>query len=146
MIKDVYDWLITAGQVPDKKKLPLAFKLVFEEVCELEDGCVIDNRQQVLDGLVDSFWVLLNVAYFYGITPQELEDYKKKVSVSNWSKFCKNEQEAIDTVDAYLSGRHWDKPNINVDCYYEKHDAWWIVKRTDGKILKSINYSSIDKL
>ena len=143
---DVYDWLSTAGQKPDKSKLKLASKLVSEEICELEDGCVTDNRTEVLDGLIDSFWVLLNVAFFYGITLEELESYQDKVSLSNWSKFCKSEQEAVDTCRAYTNGTHPDKPGLKIDCDYEKSGDWWVIKRSDGKILKSLNYVNVSNI
>ena len=146
MIKDVYEWLETAGQVPSEKKVDLAISLIEEELQELKDAWEKGDRVGLLDAVVDLYWVVTNVPYFAAEPLEELEKYREKVSVSNWSKFCKNEQEAIATVQAYQVGYHPDKMGVLVPCYYEKQGSWWIVKRTDGKILKSINYFSVDKL
>lgn len=145
-ISDVYEWLETAGQPQDKSKLKLAYKLVHEELAELENGLVTDNKKEVLDGFVDTFWVLTNLAYFYGLSLSEIREYIEKVSTSNWSKFCRTEQEAIDTVEAYKNGTHPDKPGQVIDAYYKQHDIWWVVKRDDGKVLKNKNYFNVNQL
>lgn len=142
MIKDIYEWLETAGQVPDKRKVSLALDLVREELQELEDALFFDNREEVLDALEDLKWVLGNCAFFYGLSLEEINDYANKVSISNWSKFCTTQDMAEVTVDLYKKGEHPDKLGEKIDCYYERVGQFWIVKRTDGKILKSIYWIS----
>lgn len=142
MIKDIYEWLETAGQVPDKRKVSLALDLVREELQELEDALFFDNREEVLDALEDLKWVLGNCAFFYGLSLEEINDYTNKVSISNWSKFCTTQDMAEVTVDLYKKGEHPDKLGEKIDCYYERVGQFWIVKRTDGKILKSIYWIS----
>lgn len=141
-IKDIYEWLETAGQVPDKRKVSLALDLVREELQELEDALFFDNREEVLDALEDLKWVLGNCAFFYGLSLEEINDYANKVSISNWSKFCTSQDMAEVTVDLYKKGEHPDKLGEKIDCYYERVGQFWIVKRTDGKILKSIYWIS----
>lgn len=145
-IKDVYDWLETAGQEPQEPKVDLAIKLISEELEELVYAWTTGNNTEFLDAIVDLYWVTTNAAYFAGYTLEQLKEYAEKVSVSNWSKLCTNEVMALETVKAYTEGTHWDKPGVKIECYYEQVGLWWIVKRTDGKILKSLNYSSVDKL
>lgn len=146
MTKDVYEWLEIAGQVPSKSKVELAIKLIEEELEELKQAWSKGDRVEFLDAVIDLWWVTTNAAYFAAYPLEEVDKYASLVSVSNWSKFCKNEQEAINTLEAYRTGKHWDKPDEKIDCYYEKYGAWWIVKRTDGKILKSINYLPVKDL
>lgn len=148
MIKDIYEWLETAGQVPSEKKVDLAISLIEEELQELKEAWAKGDRVGVLDAVVDLYWVVTNVPYFAAEPLEELEKYQEKVSISNWSKLCHNEVEAVNTVKAYQDGTHPDKIGQKIDCFYERSpgNMWWIVKRTDGKILKSINYFSVDKL
>ena len=146
MIEDVYQWLETAGQVPDKRKVSLALDLVREELEELKSGLFFDNKEEVLDALEDLKWVLGNVAFFYGLSLEEIDDYERKVSISNWSKFCTTQDMAEVTVNLYKKGEHPDKLGEKIDCYYERVGQFWIVKRADGKILKSTKYLSVDQL
>lgn len=146
LIKDVYEWLETAGQEPSESKVDLAISLIEEELQELKDAWAKGDRVAFLDAVIDLYWVVTNAPFFAGEPLEEVNNWIEKVSISNWSKFCKNEQEAIDTCQAYQIGSHPDKPQILVPCYYEQHGVWWVVKRTDGKILKSINYLPVNNI
>lgn len=146
MTEDIYNWLNTAGMKPNSNKVPLAISLVDEEVAELKQGLVNNDREEILDSIVDIFWVTLNVAYFYGISVAEIEEYKAKVSQSNWSKFCKSEAEAIETVNAYRLGIHPDKLGVKIETRYVQSGNFWIVTNLQGKILKSINYKPVNSL
>lgn len=56
---------------------------------------------------------------------------------SNMSKACVTEEEAQQTVEKYKSE--------GVDTYIKKYNVYFIVKRkTDGKVLKSINFKEPD--
>jgi hypothetical protein len=66
-----------------------------------------------------------------------VEEAFNRVHVSNMSKFCKTEQEAIDTVASYKEK--------GTDTYYNQVNELYVVYRTlDNKVLKSINYSKVD--
>lgn len=112
-------------------------------MAELKEAYQNNNIEEQKDAIVDLLWVVLNWGYYNNL---DLDDTVKKVSISNWSKFCSSEEEAIATVNAYKSGTHWAKPNETVDCFYTKSNEHWIVKRADGKILKSINYKPVTSL
>ena len=51
MIKDVYEWLETAGQVPSEKKVDLAISLIEEELQELKDAWEKGDRVGLLDAV-----------------------------------------------------------------------------------------------
>lgn len=146
MIKDVYQWLETAGQEPSEAKVALAIKLIEEELQELKDAWAKGDRVEFLDAVVDLYWVVTNASYFAGEDIKSVQEYVEKVSLSNWSKFCKNKVEAQITVDLYRTGQHPDKQGQIIECDYEKSGEFWIVKRPDGKILKSYQYFNVDKL
>lgn len=142
-IRDVHNWLETAGhKFGDKGKLNLAIDLISEELQELKDAINNYDVEEIKDALTDLFWVQQNCSYFYGISPEELDEYAEAVSESNWSKFCTTEQDAIDTVEAYRSGTHPSKPNMRIDTYYEYVNGYYVIKRHDGKVLKSLKTMS----
>lgn len=147
IINDVYNWLQTSGNKHgDTTKLLLSLNLIDEELNELKEAIHANNRNEIQDACLDIFWTTLNCAFFYGLTMEEVQSYVNKVSISNWSKFCTSQDMAEVTVDLYKKGEHPDKLGQKIDCYYERVGPFWIVKRTDGKILKSLKYIKVEEL
>lgn len=147
---DVYEWLQKArNNMGDLSKIDLALKLVREEVSELEVACLNNDEEDIKDAIIDTMWTLLNVSFFSGIRPKDLNDMVTKVSASNWSKFCNTEVEAISTCDCYKSGTH-PYSNKVIDASYEivrgLTKDYYVVKGPDGKVLKSINYRPVESL
>ncbi len=140
LIKDVYQWLETAGQKPSENKVELSFDLIEEEFKELRDAWKKGNKVEFLDAIVDLYWVITNASFFAGEPIESVEDYAQKVSMSNWSKFCGSKTIADLTVIAYQEGTHPSKLGEKIDCYAEQVRDLWVVKRKDGKILKGLNY------
>ncbi len=140
MIKDIYQWLETAGQEPSEPKVSLAIKLIEEELQELKDAWAKGDRVEFLDAVVDLYWVVSNASYFAGEPIESVQEYVEKVSLSNWSKFCTSKTVADLTVIAYQEGTHPSKLGEKIDCYAEQVRELWVVKRRDGKILKGLNY------
>lgn len=146
-VQNIHNWLNTAGhQFKDITKLPLAISLVEEELQELKEAIQNNDEQEVIDAVIDLNWVINNVTYFQGILPLDIELYNELVSISNWSKFCSTEQEAIDSVEAYREGNHTDKIGVRIDAHYEKVGNYYVIKRYDGKVLKSLYYKSVTEL
>ena len=120
----------TVPQIPSKEALKLAIKLVFEEVEELRIAIENESINDIADGVGDGFFVLAQVAYECGLDPKAIV---QKVYDSNMSKLCKTEDEAIQTVAAYLKK--------GIKTYIEPKDEYFVIKRSeDGKVLKSINF------
>lgn len=142
MIEKIYEWLELSGaKFGDSSKQDLALSLIKEEFEELFAAHKANDNKEIKDAYIDIIWVLSNLTYFRGISVDELHQYRNKVETSNFSKFCKTEQEALDTIYNYENGTHWDKLGTKIDCTYVKVNDYYIVKRLeDGKILKSINY------
>lgn len=146
-IQNIYDWLKLSGHTfYNRENVPLAISLVDEEVLELKEAIESNNRFEVIDALEDIFWMCQNVAFFYGITPQELEDHSKKVFESNYSKFPQTKEEAETSVEMYRSGTHSSKLGTRIDTYYEEtgnEHYPYVIKRHDGKVLKSYLYKNL---
>lgn len=148
-IDNIFCWLEAAEirfrDTQEQKNLGL--DLLAEEYCELIKGIENNDKEGIKDGACDLIWIIVNNLLFNDITLEEFKQYFDKVSQSNWSKFCNSEKEAFDTVKAYQTGTHWDKPNEIIECYSIQIDKnLWGVFRNDGKILKSLNYKSLNSL
>ena len=58
-----------------------------------------------------------------------------EVQRSNMSKACVSVEEAEETVE-------WYRKEKDTECYYEEKDGKYLIyRKSDGKTLKSINYS-----
>ena len=165
MIKPVVEWLSEARKPDDSsEQLTLDLSLVVEELFETVDGCegevrlrlakiilnkvtnlinTLDNRKrnltEIRDGLADTYVTLGNVAFDLGITENDFEN----VMESNWSKFCNTEEEAEETVDLYMTGQHPDKLGEKIETYFEKGKNKYIVRKKNGKIMKSYLYKPV---
>lgn len=143
----IYQWLsIGENEIGDTTKISLAISLVEEELQELKDGIQNKDRKEVLNAIVDLWWVISNVSYFSNINLKELEKEFENVEKSNFSKYCKTYEEAQKTVDAYSNGTHPNKLGVIIETYIVSTNSVeypFVVKRKDGKILKSINFKDL---
>ncbi len=120
------------------------FKAASIELFLSEKSIDTDSKvdiKELRDGVADILVTLANVTYDQGLEPGK--DYNA-VMESNWSKFCMTEEEAIKTVQAYAKGTHPDKLGSQIECVYQKATLlskdMWVVRRKDGKIMKSLYY------
>jgi len=119
--------------------------LVKEELQELIDAFNVNDPKEILDAVVDIVWVALNSAALVGFSKEMILKAFEEVSRSNWSKFCKTEEEAFVTVQAYRNGTHPDKPEQKIDVYSKKiGDHYIILRKVDNKIMKSYRYIPAD--
>ena len=140
IFQTVNNWLETSGRKRDPNMFPLVKNLILEELEELELAVIAKDPQEQRDAIVDLIWVVLNWDYANNLNSEE---HATAVAKANWSKFCTTEDEAIQTVDAYIRGVHPSKPGAKIDCYYVQSNDYWVVRRlSDDKILKSINFKA----
>ncbi len=152
MIKPILEWLWTAkpewksnrklSEISTKEKFFL-ISLIQEELDELRYALLANDESKVYDAVVDIYWTATNTPASLGLQSQsKLIDKIRKVEMSNYSKFCETELEATTTVNSYREGSHPSKPGQSIDCTYEKTpEGYYILFDSNGKIMKSINYS-----
>lgn len=110
----------------DRKEFRIG--LIKEEVAELELALSNNDEIEERDAIIDTIYVLLGLATERGYLSSLYTDWET-VQKANMSKFCESEELAKFTVSHYK--------RQNTDCYYEQIGAYWVVKRKDGKVLKS---------
>tara|TARA_B100000530_G_C15928103_1_gene475780 strand:+ start:2324 stop:2824 length:501 start_codon:yes stop_codon:yes gene_type:complete len=125
----------------DKKLTKLRLDLIQEEVTELKDAIETRDKKEVIDALGDILYVVYGAADAFGIN----EDLYKAFNIiqkSNMSKFCKTEQEAIDTVKHYKNNdKRYDSPTYRTSIDKDNNTLFVVFNKSTGKILKSINYT-----
>lgn len=145
-IAKVYEFLELAQQkFNDRTKVPLAESLIREEVDEMLFGSASEDINEMIDGFVDTFWVGLNLLYFYGVGGELILKKFEQVELSNFSKYCKTLEEAQASVEAYLNAKHPNKPNEVIRARIGETNSKefpYCILRDDDKILKSILYRS----
>lgn len=140
-IDTIHKWLRIGGfKDGDDSKINLSLNLIDEELEELKESIYNNDEQGVYDSVADLWFVIHNTTFFLNLHPEDINHYFENVIKSNYSKYCITEKEAEDTVEAYRSGTHPNKTGHRIDSYYEKVGEYYVVKRHDGKILKSINW------
>ena len=122
--------------IPSKERCNLRLSLIKEELSELEHAINENNLVETFDALNDLLYVLGGTVLEFGMKDKFKEGFDE-VHRSNMSKSCSSIEEALNTVDYYK-----DKDGVSSSIFGEENKL--IVKRSDGKILKSINYSPAD--
>ncbi|MER3374797.1 MAG: nucleoside triphosphate pyrophosphohydrolase family protein [Allomuricauda sp.] len=119
--------------IPTSDRTELRVKLISEELDELKEGIRKKDIVEIADALCDIQYVLSGAVLEFGLA-EKFNELFNEVQRSNMSKACKNEGEAINSVEYYK--------NTGVDCYYEKKGDLYILYRSeDHKVMKSIYYS-----
>lgn len=142
-------WLQTIGQekpdspvMLDEQTMFFNKQLIEEEILELFQGMVNDDFEEICDGIFDSLWVITQAAMLYGI---RLDHLMSAGFTSNMSKFCRTEEEAVETVNAYRNGTHPNKQGEIIETYFEQQGDLYVVRRlSDDKVMKSINFKEPD--
>lgn len=161
VVEQTYVLLETAFGVPKLskeeliEKAKLVKKLLCEEVDEFIDAINgVDNdgeidETEMLNACADVLVVASNLPYYAGITLEDLKEECDLTYESNLTKFCKTEEEAERTVEAYANGIHPNKPGtILITTYKETGNKRYpyVIMGADGKILKSINFKDVWKI
>lgn len=109
--------------MPSPEVHNLRFRLIDEEAQELRDAT---SLVQYLDAIVDLLYVVQGAALVAGFSGQQVEDAFAEVHRSNMSKLW-----SADEIDC-----------IPADCRAVLVDSnRYIVRRNDGKVIKSPTYS-----
>lgn len=125
------------------KMIETCLSLIREEVSELEAAVKEHDLTETRDALADILYVVYGMAFRLGINADT--DFNK-VHESNMSKFCDQEEEAIQTVSNYkLLYEQGKSPYPSPEYRFESvTNKWVIFEKTTGKILKNINYKPVD--
>jgi NTP pyrophosphatase (non-canonical NTP hydrolase) len=122
----------------DPKLVEYRLSLIREEFNELEEAVRNKDMVETLDALADLIYVVQGMACSLGLDLDKAFDIVHK---SNMSKVCKNEEEALQTVQFYKENK--DTLGYDSPAYRKSADGRYYVVYNEStkKILKSINYT-----
>lgn len=129
--------ILSSPQIPSEKRCELRVSLLAEELKELKEA--IDNKDltEIADALCDLQYVLSGAVLEFGLGEKFVELFDE-VQRSNMSKACETITVAEATVQHYLQ-----KDNTESEIK-EKEGKFLVFRKSDNKVLKSVNYSPAD--
>lgn len=124
-------------QIISKDRAELRINLLTEELKELKEAIDNDDLVEIADAFCDLQYVLSGAILEYGMA-EKFKMLFDEVHRSNMSKTCHSMEEAEETVQHYLD-RKGEQGHIR-----EKNGKYIVYRDSDGKVLKSVNYSEAD--
>ena len=145
LVEIIHKWLSIAGfKYRDKSKIELSLNLIDEEIKELKQAILANDKEAMLDAYADIIYVLNNFTYFQGFSSEEIENYINKVTKSNYSKFSDDLEMMQESCRLYALGEHPFKKGEKIEAeVYETCNIEYpyILKNVKtGKILKPLNF------
>jgi len=135
---DTFDLpILDVAQIPDSKRCELRINLIEEELKELKEAIAANDLVEVADAFCDIQYVLSGAILEFGLAGK-FKTLFDEVQRSNMSKTCKTLQVAKMTQDHYL------KKDGTISEIVERNNEYIVYRKSDGKVLKSVNYSQAD--
>ena len=129
--------ILETPQIPSKERCELRISLIQEELNELKEAIAANDIVEIADALCDLQYVLSGAVLEFGMGEKFVELFNE-VQRSNMSKACSSLEEAENTVKFYQ-----DKDGTEAEIK-EENGVWKVYRKSDNKVLKSINYSPAD--
>ena len=120
--------------IPAVERCELRINLLQEELDELKQAIEDKDLTEVADALCDLQYVLSGAILEFGLG-ENFNALFAEVQRSNMSKVCQSLEEAEATVEHYRRER-------GTEGYIrQRGDKYLVFRRSDNKVLKSVNYS-----
>ena len=126
--------VLETPQIPSEQRCELRVSLLQEELDELSQAIKDGDLVEIADALCDLQYVLSGAVLEFGLGDKFVELFNE-VQRSNMSKACDTQQEALMTLS------HYKKKDGTEGYYKEINGKWLVYRKSDDKVLKSINYS-----
>ena len=120
-----------------KEDYKAQYKVLFEEVKEIEEALDTDNIVELVDGVIDTLVVALGFV-------QKLE--KQGVNMSKAMELIAENNLSKYTMNAYyadLSVADYKSKGIEVVSEFNKEYCVYVLRDTNGKVRKPINFKSV---
>ncbi len=123
--------------IPAADRCELRINLLQEELDELKAAIAEKDLVEVADAFSDIQYVLSGAILEFGMG-EKFKDLFDEVQRSNMSKRCASREEAEATMKHYAE-------KDGTEAYIVERDNYFLVyRKSDGKVLKSVNYSPAD--
>ena len=129
--------ILAKPTIPSTERCGLRVSLLAEELDELKEAIAANDLVEIADALCDLQYVLSGAVLEFGLG-EKFVDLFNEVQRSNMSKACQSLKEAEYTVKFYQ-----DKDGTEAEIK-EENGVLKVFRKSDNKVLKSINYSPAD--
>ena len=129
--------ILEEPQIPSPKRCELRINLIEEELNELKEAIINDDLVEVADALCDIQYVLSGAILEFGLA-DKFKTLFEEVQRSNMSKTCKTMEVALETQ------KHYSDKDGTSSKIIQKQNEFLVYRESDGKVLKSIEYSPAD--
>nr|WP_261395396.1 nucleoside triphosphate pyrophosphohydrolase family protein [Membranihabitans marinus] len=120
-----------------KERAALRVNLLKEELKELVTAIEEDDLVEIADAFCDLQYVLSGAILEFGMG-EKFKALFDEVHRSNMSKTCQSVEEAESTIAHYMDRKKEE------GFYEKKQDKYIVYRKSDRKVLKSVNYSEAD--
>jgi len=120
--------------IPSKERCALRINLLEEELKELKVAIEENDIVEVIDAFCDIQYVLSGAILEFGFG-EKFKSFFEEVQRSNMSKTCKSIEEAQETQ------KHYKNKDGTESEIVQKGDEYLVYRKSDRKVLKSVNYS-----
>lgn len=110
-------------------------KFVVEEAKEIQDGAIVRDVKEILDGFLDTRFVNDQIGVYLESLGIDLNAAWAEVCRSNNSKFSNDLEMMKKSVDAFYT------EGVKVEIVESPEKGVYVLKREDGKIMKPIAFS-----
>ncbi|HLU93552.1 MAG TPA: nucleoside triphosphate pyrophosphohydrolase family protein [Membranihabitans sp.] len=129
--------VLNEPQLISKERAALRINLLQEELKELVAAIEDNDLVEVADAFCDLQYVLSGAILEFGLG-EKFKTLFDEVHRSNMSKTCSSVEEAEETIRHYQNGKGEE------GSFQKRGDKFIVYRNTDGKVLKSVNYSVAD--
>ncbi len=126
--------ILLSPTIPEAKRCELRINLLREELNELVEGIENHDIVEIADALADLQYVLSGAILEFGLADR-FKAIFDEVQRSNMSKTCASLEVAMATQEHYLTEKGF------VSTIIKKGKEYLVYRQSDGKVLKSIEYS-----
>ena len=121
-----------------KQDYEAQYKVLFEEVHEIEEALDTDNIVELVDGVIDVLVVISGFVQKLENQGINMSKAMELIAENNLSKYTMNAYVADMSVADYKS------KGIEVVSEFNKEYCVYVLRDTNGKIRKPINFKSVD--
>lgn len=113
-------------------------KLINEEVEEIAEGIRTGDVVAILDGAIDSLYVVMGTLHKLELIGCNIQGAIKQVCVDNSTKFLSTKEDAQKSVSFY------NQKDVNVHWEHNEQYNLYVIKDENGKIRKPYNFIPTD--
>lgn len=136
--QDKFNLISGAAYRYNKVDLNNQLLLIKEEVDEIAKGIREDNEVEILDGAVDTLFVVLGFIQKLKMAGFLTYEAMQRVAKNNLTKFPKDTKTVLKSIE------HYREQGINCTAEYNEEFDCYVIRDQNDKVRKPLGYTSVD--